>query len=216
LLVFRILFSVFQITWYYLTLKKQKKQGFTIIYLKKRSIPFSFFNLIFIGKQDIEENTQIIEHEKIHAKQIHTIDLLIAELLVAAMWFNPFIWMYKRELQQVHEFLADEGVLNSGVDQLEYQTLLVNHAAEGRLVAVSSNFSYSLIIKKRIKMMSKKENTWQSRSKTSFGSTSIVSIDIRCILCKWARKWQQFGCGSFSHKNECSLYWYRQSLSLLA
>jgi hypothetical protein len=149
-------FQFFQITWYYLTLKKQKKQGFTIIYLKKRSIPFSFFNLIFIGKQDIEENTQIIEHEKIHAKQIHTIDLLIAELLVAAMWFNPFIWMYKRELQQVHEFLADEGVLNSGVDQLEYQTLLVNHAAEGRLVAVSSNFSYSLI-KKRIKMMSKKK-----------------------------------------------------------
>ncbi|NJO87684.1 MAG: hypothetical protein HC831_01010 [Chloroflexia bacterium] len=148
ILIVRILFSIGQIGWYYLVSDKQKEQGFTVVYITKRSIPFSFFRLIFITKEDLNKNIQqIIEHEKIHAKQIHTIDLLIAELLVAAMWFNPFIWMYKRELQQVHEFLADEGVLNSGADQLEYQALLVNQAAEGRLVALSSNFSYSLIKK---------------------------------------------------------------------
>ncbi len=155
LLIFRTVFSICKITWYYLISEKKKQHGFTIIYINKSCIPFAFFNLIFISKTIKNENIQqIIEHEKIHAKQFHTIDLLLTELLVAAMWFNPFIWMYKRALQQVHEFLADEGVLNSGIDQLEYQSILVNQAAEGSLVAVSSNFSYSLI-KKRIMMMSK-------------------------------------------------------------
>jgi len=178
----RILFSIFQIIWYYMVSEKKKQNGFTIIYISKNSIPFSFFKLIFISKSSANDNiNQIIEHEKIHAKQYHTIDLLLTELLVAAMWFNPFIWMYKKALQQVHEFLADEGVLNSGVDQLEYQSLLVNQAAEDRLVAVSSNFSYSLI-KKRIMMMSQRKTHGHSRRKllvlTPVILTLIFSVSI--------------------------------------
>ena len=172
----RILFSILQIIRYYLISEKKKHPGFTIIYITKRSVPFSFFRLIFISKSATNENSnQIIEHEKIHATQFHTIDLLLTELLVAAMWFNPFIWMYKKALQQVHEFLADEGVLNSGVDQLEYQSLLVNQAAEGRLVAVSSNFSYSLI-KKRIMMMS------QRKTHGLLGRKILVLIPVLLVL----------------------------------
>jgi len=151
----RLILSMSKILYFYFTNEKVKQQNFTIIFLDKRIIAFSFFNWIFVDKLNTDNDlAQIIKHEKIHASQYHSIDLLISELLVATMWFNPFAWMFKKALQQVHEFLADEGVINSGYNKLEYQSLLVNQAAEERLVAVSSNFSYSLI-KKRIMMMSK-------------------------------------------------------------
>ncbi len=154
-IITRMLFSIAKVFFYYYNAEKINKYGYTLVVIKKNIIPFTFFNWIFINESVLKENhQQIIEHEKVHAHQYHTIDLLLSELLVAAMWFNPFIWVFKKALQQVHEFLADEGVLNSGYNKLEYQSLLVNQVAEERLVAVSSNFSYSLI-KKRIIMMSK-------------------------------------------------------------
>lgn len=157
LLLSRILFSIGKIVFYYVNSERKKCSGHHILIIDKNTLPFSFLNMIFISKSDANKDlNEILEHEKTHAKQYHTIDILLIELLVAAMWFNPFIWMYKRALVQVHEFLADEGALNSGVDQLAYQSLLVNQAAEERLVPLSSNFSYSLI-KKRIIMISKKK-----------------------------------------------------------
>jgi len=150
----RLILSVCKILFFYINSEKTKYQKHTLVLLDKRIIAFSFFNWIFVDKLNTNSDLeQIIKHEKIHASQYHSIDLLLSELLVATMWFNPFTWMLKKALQQVHEFLADEGVINSGFDRLEYQTLLVNQAAEERLVAVSSNFSYSLI-KKRMMMMS--------------------------------------------------------------
>ncbi|MDF1547937.1 MAG: GldM family protein [Bacteroidales bacterium] len=155
LFVLRLIFSITKMILLSIYAEKIKHKNYTLILLDKRIIAFSFFNWIFIDKIiDNEELKQIIEHEKAHADQYHTFDLLFSELLVAAMWFNPFIWMFKKALTQVHEYLADEQVLNSGFNKLEYQQLLVNQAAEERLVAVSSNFSYSLI-KKRIMMMQK-------------------------------------------------------------
>jgi beta-lactamase regulating signal transducer with metallopeptidase domain len=153
-LLIRILISIVKI-YYYLSKSALRKEGkFTIVYFDKSIIPFSFFRYIFIDKSVPEhELQQIIEHEKVHASQFHSIDLLITEIFVALFWFNPFAWMIKKALQQVHEYLADEGVLKSGYSKLAYQALLVNQASEDRLVSVSSNFSYS-IIKKRIQMMS--------------------------------------------------------------
>ena len=165
ILIVRLLFSLAKVLLYYLNSEKEKKNGYTLVMVNKKTVPFSFFNWVFINKSVLNtDKLQIIAHEKIHAKQYHTIDLLFSELLVAAMWFNPFIWMFKKALQQVHEFLADEGVLNSGYNKLEYQSLLVNQVAEGRLVAVSSHFSYSLI-KKRIIMMSKTKTHGQKKWK---------------------------------------------------
>ncbi|MFN8257617.1 MAG: GldM family protein [Bacteroidales bacterium] len=183
LLIFaRLILSVCKILYLYFSSEKVNYQNFTFILLDKRIIAFTFFKWIFIDKKsDKSDLQQIIKHEKIHASQYHSIDVLLSELLVATLWFNPFAWMYKKALQQVHEFLADEGVINSGFDKLEYQTLLVNQAAEERLVAVSSNFSYSLI-KKRIMMLSETK-----KHKSNFGKwlimiplTAVLFIGIAC------------------------------------
>jgi hypothetical protein len=140
--------------------EKINNGSFTYVFLDKKIVAFSFFHWIFISKLDkYSLTTQIIEHEKVHAQQYHSIDIILSELMVAAMWVNPFVWMLKKAIQQIHEFLADQGVINSGVNPLEYKKLLVNQAAGDKLIAISSNFSYSLI-KKRLIMISKekKEN----------------------------------------------------------
>lgn len=108
---------------------------------------FIFLNPEFETHSDL---SKIITHETIHASQYHSFDILLIELLAAATWFNPVVWLMRRSLQQLHEYLADEGVLRSGVNKLEYQTLLVNHIAEDNLV-LSSSFNSS--IKNRISMM---------------------------------------------------------------
>jgi hypothetical protein len=120
--------------------------------------------LIFINQQEKSniELDKIIAHENIHISQYHTIDLIVVELVKIILWFNPVIWMVRKALQQIHEYQADEGVLNSGFDKLEYQALLVNQAAGERLLTISPYFSYSLI-KKRILMMTKTKNNGKTK-----------------------------------------------------
>ena len=183
ILLIRMLLSILKLISLYSHSTKRKQNKYTYILLDKRIIPFSFFNWIFIDKMIGNEGLdQITAHEKAHANQIHTFDLILIELLVAAMWFNPFIWMFKNALLQVHEYLADDSVLKQGYNKLEYQSLLVNRAAEDRLVAVSSNFSY-LSIKKRIIMMSKTKTHGKTgvRLILLISLISILSLGVSCF-----------------------------------
>ena len=127
---------------------------------------FSFFDWIFIGPEKIkkEDLEHIIIHERIHATQYHTLDLIVIELLTAVMWFNPLIWMMKNSIQLVHEYLADEGALNTGIDKHRYQALLINQITEDKLISLSSSFNHSLI-KKRMKMMLNKKFNRRSNLK---------------------------------------------------
>lgn len=142
----------------------------------------NIFGVIFLNPSLTNDPklSQIILHEKIHASQYHSIDILLAELLAAAMWFNPVVWFMRRSLQQIHEYLADDGVLRSGVNRLEYQKLLINHIAEDSL-ALSSGFKSS--IKKRFFMMTKSNETSQTKSKvlTLLPLTAILIAGISFI-----------------------------------
>jgi len=88
----------------------------------------------------------------------------VIELLTAVMWFNPLIWMMKNSIQLVHEYLADEGALNTGIDKHRYQALLINQITEDKLISLSSSFNHSLI-KKRMKMMLNKKFNRRSNLK---------------------------------------------------
>lgn len=124
--------------------------------------------------------SQIILHEKIHASQYHSIDILLAELLAAATWFNPVVWFMRRSLQQIHEYLADDGVINSGFDKLEYQKLLVNQIAEENLL-LSSGFQSS--IKKRMIMMTKHKTSRGTKRKflTILPIAAGILVAISCM-----------------------------------
>jgi hypothetical protein len=164
ILVIRILLQIMIIVACYLKSKKIKIDNQIIIYNSRFKNTFSFFHWIFINKEleDEENLDQIISHEKVHASQYHSFDLIVIELLAAAMWFNPIIWKMRNTLQLVHEYLADEGALNTGIDRLRYQALLLNQIIEEKLIGLSSNFNHSLI-KKRMIMMTKNKINQKTR-----------------------------------------------------
>jgi hypothetical protein len=140
---------------------------------------FSFFRWIFIPKSitDPEEKESIIIHESIHASQYHTVDNFLIELATALMWVNPMIWILRRSLHLIHEYLADEGTINSGIEKLKYQTLLFNQAAGDRLMYIHSGFNNNLL-KKRMIMMTKIKKDTQVR----FRSLSLISLPVILLL----------------------------------
>ncbi|MCK9218954.1 MAG: M56 family metallopeptidase [Bacteroidales bacterium] len=118
--------------------------------------PFSFFNMIFINETNIvPENLEtILAHEQVHIRQAHTFDLILGNMLIIIQWFNPFAWLIQRELKNIHEFLADEGVIREGISSPDYQQLILNETMGIRVNNLSNNFNISQI-KKRITMMTK-------------------------------------------------------------
>lgn len=97
---------------------------------------------------------RIIAHEIIHIKQYHTFDILLIELITVLQWFNPFVWPYKKSLQETHEFLADNGVIAQGFSTAKYQLLMFEQHVGVKLFELVNNFKQSQI-KRRITMMSK-------------------------------------------------------------
>lgn len=133
---------------------------------------FSFLNYIFISKNDyLDKNVrnEILIHELIHVKQKHSADVLFVELLIVFFWFNPALYLYRRAIRLNHEFLADEGVINSTGDIPAYQMLLIDRATYSRVCSLASSLTY-LITKKRLIMMVK------TTSKRTFLFKLIVLI----------------------------------------
>lgn len=165
-LIGRIVLQLLVLTYQYLKSDKIVRKDCVILLNHRFRNTFSFFGWIFIARESSsdEDLEQIIAHERIHASQYHSVDLIITELLTAVMWFNPLIWKMKNTVQLVHEYLADEGALNTGIDRLRYQALLINQVTEERLICLSSSFNHSLI-KKRMKMITNSTINRRSRLK---------------------------------------------------
>jgi hypothetical protein len=184
LLLTRILIQIILLTIQYFKSEKEKIEKYTIIYNDRFKNTFSFFNWIFVNKEHSlnEDMDQIISHEKIHASQYHSFDLILVELLAAVMWFNPLIWMMRNSIQLVHEYLADEGALSTGIDRLRYQALLINQVAEERLISLSSSFNKSLI-KKRMIMMTKSKFNHKTKLKilTLVPLAAVLFLGVACV-----------------------------------
>ena len=120
--------------------------------------PFSFFNWIFINpeRHKSDEIEEIMMHELTHCQQLHSIDIIFAELFCVVFWFNPFVWLLKREVRLNLEYLADNSVLANGKDNKEYQYHLLGLTYRKNVATITNNFNV-LPIQKRIKMMNKKE-----------------------------------------------------------
>ncbi|MGZ2371363.1 peptidoglycan DD-metalloendopeptidase family protein [Ancylomarina sp. YFZ004] len=137
-----------------------KKEGdLNLIYLEQAHSPYSFFNYVFLNPSILSktENKQILLHESIHSKQLHSIDLLIIELLKAFFWFNPIIYLLKNALVEVHEYCADQACVIDDTNKIGYQQCLVQHIESKMNFNLTSAFKSSLTLK-RIKMI-KKSNT---------------------------------------------------------
>ena len=135
--------------------------GVRLIVLEREVAPFSWMRYIVISRKDLEEDgREILIHEMAHIQNRHSIDLLVADICIFFQWFNPGIWLLKQELQNIHEYEADETVIEKGVDAKQYQLLLIKKAVGTRLYSMANSFNHSKL-KKRITMMLKeKSNPW--------------------------------------------------------
>ena len=118
--------------------------------------PFSFLNVIVYNEENLSsgEMDKIIEHEAVHVNQFHTLDILLIEIIIILQWFNPFIWLYKTSLKELHEYLADRELIRKGTNIPVYQQLLLNFQLRKQFLTLANNFNYSLT-KKRFIMMTK-------------------------------------------------------------
>ncbi len=141
--------------------KKWKYKQYTLVVTQKDINPFSWRKYIVISEKDYEENAdEILMHEIAHIQHRHSYDLILMECFILFQWFNPTIWLLKRELKDVHEYQADISVLQSGIDATRYQLLLVKKAVGTSSYTLANSFNHSKI-KKRITMMLKeKSNKW--------------------------------------------------------
>ena len=141
------------------------EKGITLVVHNRTITPFSWMKYIVISRKDLEENgREILIHETAHICHRHSIDLLLADICIFFQWFNPGAWLLKQELQNIHEYEADETVINEGVNAKEYQLLLIKKAVGTRLYSMANSFNHSKL-KKRITMMLKEKSSPWARLK---------------------------------------------------
>lgn len=133
---------------------KRKMDGYTMVFTHKEHGPYSFFRYAFFTDEKV--NPDIIRHELSHISHHHSWDILMVELMKIFQWFNPFIYFYKRELQSLHEYIADDDVVANGADKRNYMMLILQQCTAVDFSDMSNNFSL-ILTKKRIKMITKHE-----------------------------------------------------------
>jgi TonB family protein len=154
----RFLLNLLQL---YLLIRKSeiRREGQVIFVFPKRSLPvFSFFRFIFINKA-LYENPRaqaIIDHEKVHVRQKHSLDIMLLEIVSVFQWFNPFLFLLKRAIKENHEFIADSGIVVSESSGSGYLNLLFREASGFEFSPITHNFSYSLLKKRMIMMKNQK------------------------------------------------------------
>ena len=129
---------------------KKKMPGYTAVFTGKEHGSYSFFNYAFFPNENV--NSEIVRHEMSHIAHHHSADILFVELMMIIQWFNPFIYLYKRELQSLHEYMADRDVVATGIDKQNYMMLILQQCTAVDFSNMSNNFSF-LLTKKRIKMI---------------------------------------------------------------
>ncbi len=136
-------------------------QGNTVILHNNDVPPFSIFRYIVMSVKDYESSRQyILTHEQEHIRLGHTYDLLLLQGMKTLMWFNPFIWFLSRDLKAVHEYEADQAVINQGIDAKSYQQLLVMKVVGNRLQPFTNNLNHGSLKKRIVMMYQKPSNRW--------------------------------------------------------
>ncbi len=161
------LFFFLRLLWGYYSISRLKRgarvssyKGYRLVLLNDGSInPFSFFKTIFMPAhlERDKHGRMILEHERTHCAQLHSIDISLAEWLLIVQWWNPFVWWLRKLIAQNHEYCVDNAMVLQTCEPQAYQYSLLNLMQSNRGVQLVNNFNQSLT-KKRIVMMNK-ENT---------------------------------------------------------
>ncbi|MFB6343183.1 M56 family metallopeptidase [Saccharicrinis sp. FJH62] len=155
LLILKLIISLFKIVQLIRKAERVHIKDVMIAIVKEMVQPFTFMNRIVMNQHDYEKDRDIIiAHEKAHIQFNHATDLFVLELFTLFHWFNPFMWLLRRDLKLIHEYQADEAVINTGIDAQTYQLLVLEKAVGERRFALANQFIQKPILK-RFKMIQK-------------------------------------------------------------
>ena len=142
--------------------KEDLGDGITLfVHDDKEVAPFSWMKNIAVSETDLAESREaVLTHERAHIHNRHSWDLLLGEVCVFFQWFNPAAWLLKQELQTIHEYEADEWVIENGIDAKTYQLLIIKKAVGARLYSIANSFNHSSLKKRITMMIKKKSNPW--------------------------------------------------------
>lgn len=153
--------------------------NFILVRLPDDSTPsFSFGRYLVLNHTDaLTKPDALMRHEEAHIRQCHSADILFLEIVQAAFWFNPVLWLYKCALQEVHEFLADRTVLKT--PQPDYPRQLVAYALNMPITALTTPFVSKSTLKQRIVMLQKPA----SHRRALLGYIFILPVAACLIMC---------------------------------
>lgn len=142
--------------------KEDLGDGITLfVHDDKEVAPFSWMKNIAVSETDLAESREaVLTHERAHIHNRHSWDLLLGEVCVFFQWFNPAAWLLKQELQTIHEYEADQWVIENGIDAKTYQLLIIKKAVGARLYSIANSFNHSSLKKRITMMIKKKSNPW--------------------------------------------------------
>lgn len=175
----RFIFQLGQLFWMVYKYGITRHEGMRVVFVDSNYSPFSFFNLIFINRKEMNQENilEIITHEQVHIRQKHSVDLVLLELLTIVQWFNPVIWFYRTSVKSVHEYLADEGVLLSGFNPVSYQQALLGQTLGIQVNDLTNNFNHSLLTKRFI-MMTKHKSNRLARLKVLLAAPAVFLLAV--------------------------------------
>ncbi len=130
----------------------KRLDGYTLHLVPQEAPSFSWLRHIVIWRNDYERYPAILTHERAHVRCCHSLDLILSSALTILQWFNPLVWICRGELKLLHEYEADDFVLNQGIDATQYQLLLVKKAVGEKRFLLANGFNHAQL-KNRITMM---------------------------------------------------------------
>jgi len=166
--------------------EKMAAGRYTLVITAENDIaPFSWLRYIVMSREDYTASGNIImTHETRHLRLVHWADLLFAQIIAIFQWYNPSAWLMREELKTVHEYQADEAVLASGADTLQYQMLLIKKAVGARFPSLANSLNHSKL-KKRVTMMYKSKSSATRRMRTlaliPAAAIALVTINLPVV-----------------------------------
>ena len=151
----------------FIGIKKKSEEvyikGVKVFVSEEICIPYTFWGNIFIPKklEKLSFVDSILDHEKLHVKYLHSLDIVFMNFFKIVFWYNPFVWVMRKQLKEVHEYEVDESMISNSVEKQQYAQLLLdnamglrNHYFKGRLYYLNNSFSY-VSLKQRINLIMK-------------------------------------------------------------
>jgi BlaR1 peptidase M56 len=144
-----------------------------IIDQPQADVAYSFFKKIRLGN-NLQNNQVVAAHERVHANQWHSVDILLTEAVMIMNWFNPIVYFYRLAVKHIHEFIADKQAIKAGTTKETYALLLLSQTFNTEAHRLVNPFFNQSLLKKRIKMLQKNNSKYAALVKYGLSAPLFV------------------------------------------